>query len=60
MKQIIFSLFSPLLSMFFFVANFHHLVTKKKGVGKSNKGKIGIIKRNSPYFEEKKVKNHQI
>jgi hypothetical protein len=27
---------------------------KKKGVGKSNKGKFGIIKRISPYFEEKK------
>jgi hypothetical protein len=37
---------------FFFLANFHHLATKKKGAGESNKGiSENFLKK---YLEEKK------
>jgi hypothetical protein len=46
---------SPKVQGFFFVANFRHMATKKKGAGKSNKGIFeNFLLKKSPYLEEKK------
>jgi len=39
---------------FFFVANFHNLVTKK-GLANPTKGILQTLKRKSPYFKGKKL-----
>jgi len=45
---------NSLVCKFFFVANFCHLVTKKKGSTNPTKGFLRIKKKKSPYLEIKK------
>jgi len=40
---------------FFIVANFRHLATKKKGLANVTNEILGIVFKNSPYFEEKRL-----
>jgi len=43
------------VSAFFFLANFRHLAEKKRGLANLTKEILGIVFKNSPYFEEKRL-----
>jgi hypothetical protein len=45
----------PFAQELFFVANFRHLATKKKGLANPTNGFLRISLKNSPYLEKKKL-----